>query len=160
MATPDDDSRDVATLAVIDECRALTHRLRAASTQLHGDGAQSAGRRGVLLDLARFGDMTVPDLARRRPVSRQHIQILVNSLLDDGLARLVRNPAHKRSKLVRLTAAGRRCVEAIQARESGVLGRLDLGVPTARLREAAETLRRLRVALENENWIDQPEDPT
>jgi hypothetical protein len=40
----------------------------------------TAGKRGVLKGLDRLGPQTVPQMARARPVSRQHIQTLVNRL--------------------------------------------------------------------------------
>jgi len=56
----------------------------------------SAARRGVLRSLARLGPQTVPQMAGARPVSRQHIQTIVNALAADGLVETIDNPAHKR----------------------------------------------------------------
>ena len=134
---------------------ALFHRLRAAAAQVHGQGELTAGRRGVLRDLERFGPQTVPQMARRRPVSRQHIQTLVNGLIADGLTEAVENPAHRRSRLVRLTASGRALVEAMRRREARILAAipLDLGRHGTRdLERAAEVLNRVRAALEGSTW--------
>jgi len=137
---------------LMDETVLLFHRLRAVAEEVHGQGEASAGRRGVLRSLARGGPQTVPQLARARPVSRQHIQSLVNALAADGLVELVANPAHKRSPLVRLTAAGARRIEAMAARERTLLGVLRIGVTQAELRSAAETLRRVRGAFAGRAW--------
>jgi len=134
---------------------ALFHRLRAAAAQVHGQGELTAGRRGVLRDLERLGPQTVPQMARRRPVSRQHIQTLVNALIADGLTEAVENPAHRRSRLVRLTASGRALVEAMRRREARILAAipLDLGRHGTRdLERAAEVLNRVRAALEGSTW--------
>ena len=93
-------------VSLIDETRLLFHHLRRTAESLHRQGEITAGRRGVLESLHREGPRTVPQLARARPVSRQHIQKLVDPLAAEGLVELVDNPRHKRSKLVRLTAAG------------------------------------------------------
>jgi DNA-binding MarR family transcriptional regulator len=139
--------------SLIDETRALFHRMRTAAEALHGQGDLTAGRRGVLLDLARHGPMTVPALARLRPVSRQHIQSMVNPMLDEGHVELVDNPAHRRSQLVRLTARGVRLVESMLARERRLLERLPLDASDADLRRAAIVLRKLRAALEDRDAL-------
>ncbi len=51
--------------------------------------------------------LTVPALAKRYQVSRQHIQKTVNHLIDIGLIRSEANPDHRRSSLLRLSKAGR-----------------------------------------------------
>src|SRR5579884_1073083 len=95
-------------LALFEEVAALHLRLRAVAHDLHRRPELTAACRGVLQDLMREGARTVPQLARRRSCSRQHVQALVNRLRADGLAELVDNPDHRRSRLVRLTPAGRR----------------------------------------------------
>ena len=91
----------------------LFHRLRLATEQLHGGNELTAGRRGVMLSLLNGGPRTVPQLARARPVSRQHIRTIVTPMVKEGLLELVHNPNHKRSPLVQLTdeaaKALRRC---------------------------------------------------
>lgn len=141
------EARARATLEVFDETRWLFHRLRAVAERVHAQGVMTAGRRGLLLDLARHGPQTVPEMARARPVSRQHIQMLVNGLRDDGLVELEENPAHRRSNLVRLSAEGAACLERMSARELEMLGRLRLELSLADLEQAASVLRRLREAL-------------
>jgi DNA-binding MarR family transcriptional regulator len=137
---------------VIDETRLLFHRLRAAADQVHGHGEISAGLRGVLRDLSRFGPQTVPQMARRRPVSRQHIQVLVDRLAEDGHVELNPNPAHKRSRLVCLTARGESFVATMNRREEKILGGLKISVKEKDLRTAAQVLRKLRESLEGEHW--------
>jgi DNA-binding MarR family transcriptional regulator len=57
--------------------------------------------------LALDGERTVPELARARPISRQHCQTIVNALIAQGLAALAPNPRHRRSHLVCITKKGR-----------------------------------------------------
>src|SRR5438270_4927789 len=91
---------------LIEEVIATFRRLRVASAEIHGDGAPMPGQRGVLIDLARMGPQTVAGMARGRGVSRQHVQALVDGFLARRLVDLAENPAHRRSKLVRLTRGG------------------------------------------------------
>ncbi len=103
---------------VIDQTVSLFHLLRALAEQIHQQGELSAGRRGILRELDRLGPQTVPQMARARPVSRQHIQLEVNQLEDDGLVELIENIAHKRSRLVRLTQKGKAYLKVMEGREA------------------------------------------
>ena len=94
----------------------------------------------------------MPALAYRRPVSRQHIQTLVNELLRDGLVIRKPNAAHKRSKLVSLTPKGRSTITAMLERERKALRALDLEAETHQLLAAAELLEKLRAAFRNPEW--------
>jgi DNA-binding MarR family transcriptional regulator len=137
----------VALTSVVDETRLLFHRLKLTAEELHRQGEMTAGRRGVLQSLSRQGPQTVPQLARARPVSRQHIQQLVDPLAAEGLVELVDNPKHRRSKLVKLTAAGRRAVVAIERRERPVLEALAERLGVDELEQTAAVLAKLRQLL-------------
>jgi DNA-binding MarR family transcriptional regulator len=145
-------NRGVALLRLFEETTALFHRLRAVAAEVHGPSEVSAGRRGVLLSLERAGPQTVPQLARSRPVSRQHIQVLVNELLEDGFVATEENPAHRRSPLVRLTPDGKRQVDAMQERERELLAHARFGLTAQDIECAADTLHSLRSFLEGKEW--------
>lgn len=133
----------------MDECIALDHVLRDLARRVHGEGTYSSGRRAVLLELSERGPETVPRMAKRRPVSRQYMQMLADGLADDGLARYVDNPRHKRSPLLAITPAGRRHLAAMLRREARVLERLPLqSVSAARLAAAASTVATVRAIFE------------
>lgn len=138
--------------AVVDATRRLFHQLRAAASEVHGQGELTAARRGVLESLARDGPRTVPELARARPTTRQHIQVVVNALLADGLVERLDNPAHRRSKLVRVTAAGAATMAAMAAREAAIYAELAPGLSAAELGRAVRTLESLRRALAAQPW--------
>ena len=144
-----------SVVKVINETRTLFHRLKVAAEALHRQGQTSGGRRGVLMSLRRHGPQTVPQLARARPVSRQHIQMLVNPLAEEGLVELIDNPVHKRSKLVRLTSEGRLAVDEIERREQPVLDALSdglerFGVEDSQLEQTAKVLSALGALLEDQ----------
>jgi DNA-binding MarR family transcriptional regulator len=132
---------------VFDQAVSLFHLLRTLAAQLHGQGNLTAARRGILRSLDRLGPQTVPQMARARPVSRQHIQTEVNELEADGLVELVENVAHKRSRLVRLTPKGKAHLEAMYRREAELLGAVELAIPEDALRSTALVLQELREAL-------------
>jgi len=131
---------------------ALFHRMRKAAEQLHGQGSMSGGRRSILREIDRLGARTVPQMARARPVSRQHIQALVNELLRDGHVGLTENPAHRRSRLVRLTSRGEAVLKEMNRREARALRCLEMSVAETDLEAAAAALRAVRRALESKRW--------
>ena len=81
----------------------------------------SVGVRAVLTMLRAGGPMTVPQMGREQALSRQFVQRMTNDAAERGLVEAVPNPAHKRSSLIRLTAAGRAAVGALVERERAVL---------------------------------------
>jgi DNA-binding MarR family transcriptional regulator len=137
-----------ALQGVIDETVSLFHVLRALAAQLHQQGDLTAARRGILRSLDRLGPQTVPQMARARSVSRQHIQLEVNELEADGLVELLDNRAHRRSRLVRLTPRGKASLDAMYRREAAFFATLELALPEATLHATAEVLQTLRSALE------------
>ncbi len=84
----------------------LYFRLEAATQAIAGF-ASAGGEWGCLRMLALQGDQTVPDMARSRPVSRQHCQNIVNKLHAQGLVAFVENPQHRKSHFVSITKKGR-----------------------------------------------------
>jgi DNA-binding MarR family transcriptional regulator len=139
-------------ISLIDETRLLFHRLRAVAKELHEQGEATAGRRGILWDLGRLGPQTVPQMARARPVSRQHIQVLVNQLVNDRLVEFVENPAHRRSHLVSLTPKGQQVLRNMKRREAAILSTLVGTVPERDLRAAADVLRAVRMMFESSQY--------
>lgn len=137
---------------LLHETAVLFHRMRQAAEELHGQGEMSGGRRSVLRELERLGPRTVPQMARSRSSSRQHVQMLVNELAADGSVELVSNPAHKRSRLVRLTRRGSSLVDRMNRREARLFPALGLDVTARELASAAATLRRVRNAFDGEAW--------
>jgi DNA-binding MarR family transcriptional regulator len=137
---------------VLEETRALAHRLRIAWDQVHGAADVSDSRRLVLQMLDRRGPRTVPQLARARPVSRQHVQSVVNTLIEDGLVEYLPNPVHQRSHLVTLTPAGKMLVDQERLKETLLVEGLRIEVADDDLRAAASVLTKLRAAFESERW--------
>ena len=126
------------------EVRRLFHQLRASAERLHGDVLMTAAHRAILESLYRDGPQTVPALARARPVSRQHVQVLANRLLETKLVEATANPANKRSPFLALTDAGRKLFESMRRREHRALAVGKLPISERELLAAAKTLRELR----------------
>lgn len=138
-------SDDVSDL--LNEVRRLYHRIVEVGETLHADEPVTLGMRGVLEQIERSGPATVPDIARSRSVTRQHIQMLVNALLDEDLVRHEPNPGHKRSSLVALTSSGEKTIRRMRQREARLLDQLDFGMASSRIRAATRTLRNVESTL-------------
>ena len=133
--------------ALLNEVRLLYHRMVQVGEQLHADEPVTLGMRAVLEFPLRNGPTTVPDVARSRSVTRQHIQSLVNDLLEQGLIVLEDNPLHKRSSFVTLTKKGERVIQRMRKRESQLYQATKFGVKRNELKTAARTLEHVRGAL-------------
>ena len=135
--------RGAAVMAVIEEAVALHLRAGTAVEQLHRRPELTSACRGVLRDLAHLGPHTVPQLGRRRDCSRQHVQVLVNRLVADGMAELVDNPDHRRSPLVRLTPRGKNTLETMWRREAELIDSLPAVLGMEELEGARRVLSEL-----------------
>lgn len=136
--------------AVVDETIALFHRVRWVAEQIYGVDGRSTARRGILRGLARYGPRTVPQLARARSVTRQHVQEVVDHLAATGLVELVANPAHARSRLVRATRRGVASVARMDDIDAQVLVAIGGGLPVRDLEVTARMLRAVRLCFEDE----------
>lgn len=141
--------KDTATEArqLIDAVRVLFHAATSASERLHADGTVSVGMRAVLEYLARNGHSPVPEIARSRSVSRQHIQKLVNALMEQGLVETRPNPTHRRSQLIAPTARGEDATAAFLSSEDAYLTEVCDHLSPADLARAREILISLTCAL-------------
>lgn len=118
--------------------------MRAPADRLTEHHGQSAPRYGVLRDLAIGGPMTVAQMAGARGQARQSVQLVTDELCTDGLIEYIENPAHRRSKLARLTPAGWTVTLKIAAREAVGWDNLAGGLNARQLRVATRVLKRLK----------------
>jgi DNA-binding MarR family transcriptional regulator len=135
---------------LLDEVRLLWHVMIQEAERLHEDEPITLGMRAVLEFLARSGPTAVPDIARSRHVTRQHVQGLVNDLLELRLVSLDDNPAHRRSALVRLAPEGQKAIDRMKRRERQFFDGLELKVRPDDVRQATASLRTIRHALGRE----------
>src|SRR5579872_2113457 len=112
--------------------------LKAVGDEIHAGVGVTTSMHAVMSSLAVGRGRTVPDLARERAVSRQHIQSVINELLQAGLAVAARNPSHRRSPLLELTDEGLRRLRTVEAREAEYLTRI---APAVSHLELAATAR-------------------
>lgn len=122
--------------------RRLFHRLAAVWTELHQDLGVSASMRAVM-EALNDADRTVPDVAREKDVSRQHIQTVVNQLGELGLVRSIPNPTHQKSDLISLTDSGRTLLTTIFDREQDLLPLITREVKDVDFHATADAIQHL-----------------
>ena len=142
--------------------RIASNRLKGASDALHRDLDVNVSLRGVLESLAdaavQGASKTVPAIARDKGVSRQHIQLVVDSGLRRGLVEVVDNPAHKRSPVIVLSPKGAKIFDEIRRREKTILESLAQGLDPDAMDAAAALLATLNgrlAALEGDDDGEQ-----
>jgi DNA-binding MarR family transcriptional regulator len=89
---------------ILQVCRCF-NELKSLRERLHKDLGVNSFMRAVMETLAASGPLAVPDNAKGKGISRQHIQIIMNALSAGGFVETLNNPAHKRSPLFDLSTA-------------------------------------------------------
>ncbi len=138
--------------------RRLFHKLGYGVAALHQNRDVSVGMRSVLESVIDGGPQTVPHMAKIRPVSRQHVQSLVNELMEGGYVETIDNPAHKRSKLVAPTKRGIRVFEKMRKLENEAFRRAQTKISPEEFEAARKVLSALIATFESKEWrstIDQ-----
>ena len=116
-----------------------------ATTEEEITGAE----RDVLDYLVFEGAATVPQIARSRGVSRQHIQKRADALVERRLAEFVDNPAHKSSRLLEATIRGERVHAQASQGEEGLLKEISNQMDVKEIEAARSVLTALSSAIEN-----------
>ena len=111
-----------------------------ANENLEGFGISVADR-AVLEFLYPDKMLSVPEIAERYRVSRQHVQVTVNSLLAAGLVVTKENPRHKRSPIIMLNATGRKLFGAVLKKDEEVVAELFSRVSRKNIQITHETLQ-------------------
>lgn len=130
-------------VALTSAVRLTFNRLKALGDELHGDLNVTAAMRAVMETLASAGPMTVPQIAKVKGVTRQHIQLLADALCEAGLAVVRENPMHRRSSLIALSDKGKRMFAKMNAREAPIIDEVAAEFEAHDLERATEVLMRL-----------------
>lgn len=119
-----------------------------AITQATAGFATAGGEWGCLRTLVKEGPQTVPEMARSRPVSRQHCQTICNALEAQGLVEFIDNPKHKKSKLVQVTRKGRDRFQSMRKQFLAAAGAYAPLFTAAEVSTATDVCRRARDMIE------------
>jgi DNA-binding MarR family transcriptional regulator len=134
--------------AITRSIRECCIHLDALYDALRHDVGITAAMRAVLEALYEHGTQTVPQIARSKKVTRQHIQTLADKLLANKLIASEENPKDRRSPLLRLSEHGETVVERMRTRELRVLTEMSHALDDCDVDVALTTLDTLRTYLE------------
>ena len=118
-------------------------RLRAVGQRTGLITSWGAGAFGFMRSLALIGPLTVPQIARMRPTSRQRMQRLADELAAEGLVEFIDNPRHRRSMLVRLTREGDARYRELSARLRAMASTMGADLSEVDIRSTTGIVRRL-----------------
>jgi DNA-binding MarR family transcriptional regulator len=100
--------------------------------------------RWVILDAIEDAPATVAQIARRRGIARQAVQRVADVLERDGLVAYEPNPGHRRAKLLRPTAQGRKVLRAISIAQKAWADELGRAIGEVKLRRAKALIADIR----------------
>ena len=141
---------EAATEVVLRTFRANGLFLSAGDLLAANEGLTSA--RWQVLGALALADrpLTVPQIARRMGLTRQSVQASVNRLMSEALVETERNPDHRRSPLIRLTALGGAKFKAMQRRQISWINELAAGLKVSELSTTARVLAELSKKLDTD----------
>ena len=133
--------------ALIFEIFRTYNRLNAVGDTLSEEFGLSSARWRVLGSACRE-PKTTSAIARERGLTRQSVQEIVNSLINDGLAELKENANHKRAKLVAPTDVGRAAIRRVNEKSVDWQNHIADAATVSDIQITIRTLVRLRSRLE------------
>ncbi len=142
-AGPIVDSKAKAITELMLEVAQCFFKIRALGQKTGFITGWGGGAFGFMRSLALRGPLTVPQIARMRPTSRQRMQRLANELAAEGLVEFIDNPKHRRSKLVRLTPEGDAHYRELDARLLSIASTMGIALSEADIRKTIEIVRQL-----------------
>lgn len=96
-------------------------------------------------------DKTVSQVAREMGLTRQSVQRLSNVLVEEGKARFIDNPAHKRAMLLSPTAEGRALIVSLTETQYRWANNSSDGIAAEDIENAVEVMRAVIKRLEAAN---------
>ncbi len=137
------DKKNVDTYQIVWLLRRLFRALgNKAGQRLESIGI-TAAHRACMEFLYPDKALTVPQIASKYNVSRQHIQTTVNELVEKGYVLTVSNPSHKRSPLIKLTDGGAKLFGGILKEDKQIIDKMFSDIPREHIRITTKTLETL-----------------
>jgi len=133
--------------------RRLFRAMADTADQYLKDDDLTAADRAVMEFLYPEEQLSVPAIAAKYRVSRQHVQVTVNELINRGLIRAMPNPQHKRSPLMRLSELGREAFAEIRRNESSIIEKMFIDLRSEDVDVTRHLLRSLLVRCESGELI-------
>jgi DNA-binding MarR family transcriptional regulator len=132
---------EILTSLIVPVIRLEGHFSRAGET-IAAAGGQTLAR-WLVLETVGEAPTTVAQIARWLGYTRQSVQRVADLLSQDGLTQYAVNPAHQKSKLVRITPLGRSTLSSIQCAQRVWADRIGSEIGEAELRKASSVVNNL-----------------
>jgi DNA-binding MarR family transcriptional regulator len=142
-AGPNVDPKAEAITELMLEVAQCFFKIRALGQKTGFITGWGGGAFGFMRSLALLGPLTVPQIAKMRPTSRQRMQRLADELAAEGLVEFIDNPKHRRSKLVRLTPKGDARYRELDARLLSIASTMGVALSEADIRKTIEIVRQM-----------------
>jgi DNA-binding MarR family transcriptional regulator len=139
---PRTEAGDAFTRLVL-EVAGLGALFTAAGESLAALGNQTLAR-WVVLDFVEDRPSTVAQIARRRGIARQAVQRVADLLQREGMVAYQANPNHRRAKLLRPTARGRKVLRVISVDQKAWADALGMEIGETKLRTVTRDIERIR----------------
>ena len=139
---------EVLTALIIPMIQLNGHFSRAGEA-IAKTGGQTLAR-WLVLEAVANAPATVAQIGRGLGLTRQSVQRIADLLARDGLTAYAENPAHERSKLVRLTLRGRGTLRTIQSAQRKWANRVGAEVGEVDLRHTSLVVDRLANAMKSD----------
>jgi len=128
---------------LVDLASRIHFQIGSAAERLYGKSAHGSGRRAVLGRLVEVGPQAVARLAQMSRVSPAIIERIVRELRREEMVAMITDPEQRRSRLVQITARGRRSLKTMLKRDEVARQALVAGVGVDEIARAVRTLRQV-----------------
>lgn len=129
---------------LIDSLKSLHKEINKISNTYLQYDAINVSQRAILENLL-DQSFTVPQIAKKHNVSRQHIQTNVNNLIEKSFVISEKNVAHKRSNLITITQKGKKLFEEIVEFENRLISDLFSDLNESQIITTQSTLKTMHV---------------
>jgi DNA-binding MarR family transcriptional regulator len=146
-------SKEIKMAQLIWQIRRLFQKLTSESNEFLSVYGITASQRAVLEFLDHKDPETLANMARAHDVSRQHIQQIVNDLLEKQLVTTIENPAHKRSFLVQRTDKGDRLFADLKKTENVLFTKIVKEFNSKDIQTCLDTLKKFNELLQSDTWV-------
>ncbi|MDH4183222.1 MAG: hypothetical protein OEV92_03295 [Nitrospinota bacterium] len=135
---------------VLSETRSLFHHMKLLAEDSYQQESLSGGNRGILHDLACMGPQSPAQLTNLRPLSRIHIEDMIEPLESHGYISQTGQLDENNQPMVELTDKGRRYIQSSDKRELEILTSISNSVPREEMLIALDVLRAIRKSFDGD----------
>ena len=131
---------------LLSETRSLFHHMKLLAEDSFQEEAMSGGAKGILRDLAWMGPQSEENLAKLRPLSRIHIEEMIDPLISSGYIQRSGNIDDDLVPQLELTEKGRRFLRSSNKREMDILTAISLSISKEEMLTALDVLKSIRMS--------------